>query len=89
METSYEYFTDFVPPCDIYSTQKNKQNRWKKVLQPGLNKGHWTREEDEIVRAAVRNAEIMDIVSILPTNWHRAVPWEFLFGLWLFLYVPR
>ncbi|CAN0338807.1 unnamed protein product, partial [Pylaiella littoralis] len=31
--------------------------RWKKVLQPGLNKGHWTAQEDEVVRSAVTKAE--------------------------------
>ncbi|CAN0404089.1 unnamed protein product, partial [Laminaria digitata] len=37
-------------------------SRWKKVLQPGLNKGHWTKLEDDKVRATVRNAEILDVV---------------------------
>ena len=31
--------------------------RWKKVLQPGLNKGHWTAEEDVLVRREVAKAE--------------------------------
>ena len=34
-----------------------KKNRWKKVLQPGLNKGHWTDHEDNIVRETVGNSE--------------------------------
>ena len=31
--------------------------RWKKVLQSGLNKGHWTAQEDKKVRRAVAAAE--------------------------------
>lgn len=30
--------------------------RWKKVLQPGLNKGHWTAEEDADVRQKVEES---------------------------------
>lgn len=27
--------------------------RWKKVLRPGLVKGHWTSDEDEMLKALV------------------------------------
>lgn len=33
------------------------KNRWKKALQPGLVKGRWTREEDDIIVAAVNRSE--------------------------------
>ncbi len=38
--------------------------RWKKVLQPGLNKGHWTAEEDEVICREVAAAEVMGRVSV-------------------------
>lgn len=34
--------------------------RWRKALQPGLKKGHWSREEDEILRSEV---------ACRPRNW--------------------
>ncbi|CAN0451115.1 unnamed protein product, partial [Hapterophycus canaliculatus] len=37
--------------------------RWKKVLQPGLNKGYWTSGEDEIVRTTVTDADAAGMVS--------------------------
>ncbi|CAN0437168.1 unnamed protein product, partial [Scytosiphon promiscuus] len=37
--------------------------RWKKVLQPGLNKGHWTSREDEVVRKKVTDAAAVGEVS--------------------------
>lgn len=37
--------------------------RWKKVLQPGLNKGHWTAKEDATVRREVAKAEAEGTVS--------------------------
>lgn len=42
--------------------------RWKKVLQPGLNKGHWSPEEDEIIRREVASAEVTGRVSVLSSN---------------------
>ncbi|CAM9514174.1 unnamed protein product, partial [Ectocarpus sp. 8 AP-2014] len=38
-------------------------HRWKKVLQPGLNKRHWTPEEDEIVRGTVLSAQAIGAVK--------------------------
>ncbi|CAM9475504.1 unnamed protein product, partial [Ectocarpus sp. 13 AM-2016] len=38
-------------------------HRWKKVLQPGLNKRHWTPEEDEIVRGTVLSAQAIGTVK--------------------------
>ena len=32
------------------------KTRWKKVLQPGVRKGHWTEEEDAILVKAVGNS---------------------------------
>jgi len=32
--------------------------RWKKVLTPGLVKGHWTPEEDEVLKKVVRRKDI-------------------------------
>lgn len=29
--------------------------RWKKVLKPGLKKGHWTKEEDDLLKEVVGN----------------------------------
>ncbi|KAA0172008.1 hypothetical protein FNF28_00325 [Cafeteria roenbergensis] len=34
--------------------------RWRKALQPGLKKGHWSREEDEILKSEV---------ACRPRNW--------------------
>lgn len=42
--------------------------RWKKVLQPGLSKGHWTADEDEIIRREVATAEAMERVSGIPSK---------------------
>lgn len=39
------------------------KRRWKKVLQPGLNKGPWTSEEDDIVKSAVGHAQVLGMVS--------------------------
>jgi len=34
------------------------KNRWKKALQPGLVKGHWTKEEDDRIVAFAVNGEV-------------------------------
>ena len=31
--------------------------RWKKVLQPGLVKGHWTKEEDDLLRRLITTSQ--------------------------------
>ena len=36
------------------------KNRWKKALQPGLVKGHWTKEEDDRIVAFAANGEVDD-----------------------------
>lgn len=51
------------PPAHPQQQHHEQPNRWKKVLQPGLNKRHWTPEEDEIVRASVLSAQAIGAVS--------------------------
>eukprot|EP00903_Cladosiphon_okamuranus_P016990 g15659.t1 len=48
-------------------------HRWKKVLRPGLNKGHWTEKEDALVQREVAKAEAegtilkwSEVASLLP-----------------------
>lgn len=44
------------------------KNRWKKALQPGLVKGRWTKEEDDIIAQSVAtgNKKWSDIAKGLP-----------------------
>jgi hypothetical protein len=47
------------------------KNRWKKALQPGLVKGRWTKEEDDIILEHVQNStsgnvKWSEIAKLLP-----------------------
>ncbi|KAL7537386.1 hypothetical protein ACHAXR_012221 [Thalassiosira sp. AJA248-18] len=49
-------------------TEVQCKNRWKKALQPGLVKGRWTKEEDNIITESVAagNMKWSDIAGRLP-----------------------
>ncbi|KAL7436191.1 hypothetical protein ACHAXH_007167 [Discostella pseudostelligera] len=49
-------------------TEVQCKNRWKKALQPGLVKGRWTQEEDDIIIECVKagNEKWSDIARRLP-----------------------
>jgi len=49
-------------------TEVQCKNRWKKALQPGLVKGRWSQEEDDIITNAVDsgNTKWSDIAKHLP-----------------------
>ncbi|GBG26394.1 Transcription factor MYB3R-3 [Hondaea fermentalgiana] len=40
--------------------------RWKKVLKPGLKKGHWSTEEDNLLVAGVRSQQAKNVKKL---NW--------------------
>lgn len=53
----------------FHGTRSESQckNRWKKALQPGLVKGRWTQEEDDIIKRSVAaNEKWSDIATHLP-----------------------
>jgi len=53
----------FLPPSFLFSgrTDVSCQHRWNKVLRPGLKRGAWTEQEDEVVKRMVVQVGVDDI----------------------------
>jgi len=49
-------------------TEVQCRNRWKKALQPGLVKGKWTKEEDDVISSCVESGNTIwsEIAKLLP-----------------------
>jgi len=63
MHHSIHLPTNSFPPSLIFTgrTDVSCQHRWNKVLRPGLKRGGWTEEEDEIVKRMVILVGVDDI----------------------------